>query len=161
MVCCVTGHRPKGFPFERSWYEPLYIKYVDMLALEIENLFNEGYNHFVVGMAEGADLDFARAVLNNKGANDNVVLEAVPYPKEVVKRITEQAREYQDILARCDRIHTVSDHYFKGCMQKRNRYMVDKSDIVIAIWNGREEGGTWYTIKYARSKNKPIRYIMI
>ena len=55
----------------------------------------------------------------------------------------------------------ISERYFKGCMQKRNRYMVDKSDLVLAIWNGSETGGTWNTIKYARSKNKEILYIML
>ena len=39
--------------------------------------------------------------------------------------------------------------------------MVDRSDLVFAIWNGKEEGGTWDTIKYARSKGKEIRYLML
>ena len=38
-------------------------------------------------------------------------------------------------------------------MFKRNRYMVDKSQMVIAVFNGEEKGGTWYTIKYAKNKN--------
>ena len=39
--------------------------------------------------------------------------------------------------------------------------MIDKSDLVIAVWNGEEKGGTWDTIKYARENNKTIRYIML
>lgn len=46
-------------------------------------------------------------------------------------------------------------------MLVRNRYMVDHSDTVLAIWNGEESGGTWQTIKYARSKNKKIDIIHI
>ena len=46
-------------------------------------------------------------------------------------------------------------------MQKRNRYMVDNSDLVLAVWNGEKRGGTWYTIDYALKKGKPVRYIML
>ena len=46
-------------------------------------------------------------------------------------------------------------------MHRRNRYMVDKADLVLAVWNGICSGGTWYTIQYARSLKKPIRYIML
>ncbi len=37
--------------------------------------------------------------------------------------------------------------------------MVDKSELVIAVFNGIEKGGTWYTIKYAKSKNIIIEII--
>ena len=37
--------------------------------------------------------------------------------------------------------------------------MVDKSELVIAVFNGIEKGGTWYTINYAKNKNKVIEII--
>ena len=46
-------------------------------------------------------------------------------------------------------------------MQKRNKYMVDQSDLVIAVWDGKKVGGTWNTIKYAKSKEKQVIYIML
>ena len=46
-------------------------------------------------------------------------------------------------------------------MLARNKYMVDCSDIVLAVWNGGKKGGTWQTIKYANSKNKKIDIIHI
>ena len=36
--------------------------------------------------------------------------------------------------------------------------MVDAADIVLAVWDGKEWGGTWNTIKYAKDKGKEIRY---
>lgn len=39
--------------------------------------------------------------------------------------------------------------------------MADGADMVYAIWNGKESGGTWNTIRYARSKGKSIRYLML
>ena len=40
-------------------------------------------------------------------------------------------------------------------MQKRNKYMVDNSQIVIAVWNGKPSG-TANTVKYAREQGKTV-----
>jgi uncharacterized phage-like protein YoqJ len=40
-------------------------------------------------------------------------------------------------------------------MQKRNEYMVDNSDIVIAVWDG-SKGGTYNCVKYAEKLGKKI-----
>ena len=42
----------------------------------------------------------------------------------------------------------VQRHYDKNCMLRRNRYMVDRSGLLIAAYNGLM-GGTMYTIHYA------------
>ena len=49
----------------------------------------------------------------------------------------------------------VQRHYNKWCFQKRNKYMVDKSDVVLAVWN-RETIGTGNTVKYANEKNRKV-----
>lgn len=40
-------------------------------------------------------------------------------------------------------------------MQKRNEYMTDNSDIVIAVWDG-SKGGTANCVRYAKKLNKEI-----
>jgi len=39
----------------------------------------------------------------------------------------------------------------------RNREMVDACDLVIAFWDGRKHGGTWFTIEYAREQGKEVK----
>ena len=53
----------------------------------------------------------------------------------------------------------VSDRYTPQCYFTRNRYMVDSSDMLFALWNGEQSGGTAYTIKYAMSRNKRIEML--
>lgn len=162
MICCVTGHRPSGFPFPREENNISYVFYIDRLYSEIQNLIGEGYRDFITGMADGADIDFANAILYYREIEMNITLEAaMPYPITYPKTPSEYIDERNDIFFDCNTKTIVSEHYFRGCMQKRNRYMVDKADIVLAIWNGKCAGGTWNTIKYARSKGKEIRYIML
>jgi len=40
-------------------------------------------------------------------------------------------------------------------MQKRNEYMVDNADIVIAVWDG-TKGGTCNCVRYAKKLGKDI-----
>ena len=47
------------------------------------------------------------------------------------------------------------DPKFTDCMDKRNKYMVDQSDVIIAVWSGRPSG-TGKTVQYAQSQGKPI-----
>lgn len=164
MICCVTGHRPAGFPFTRNENDLTFARYTKKLSDEIESLLHNGYSHFITGMAQGADLDFAQSVivLRNQYEYEGITLEAaLPYPVNPAKQLKNCLGTRELVLSECNLKHTVSDHYFRGCMAKRNRYMVDKADLVLAIWNGHESGGTWNTIQYARSKGKPIRYIML
>ena len=156
MTCCVTGHRPSGFPFSERDVES-HAEYKKRLRAQVESLIDQGYRHFITGMAEGADTDFALIVLDFRSRIEGITLEAaVPYPR---KSDPKSLREY--ILSRCDKVSLISERYYNGCMQKRNCYMVDHADIVLAVWNGHEKGGTWNTIRYARQKKKTIRYLML
>lgn len=39
----------------------------------------------------------------------------------------------------------------------RNRQIVDRCDLLIACYDGRERGGTYYTVRYAREQGKEVR----
>ena len=41
------------------------------------------------------------------------------------------------------------------CMQKRNEYMVDNSDYVVAVWDGGRRR-TGNTVEYAKTKGEGI-----
>ncbi len=162
MICCVTGHRPKEFPFRYEEDSHEYIMYRFKLRKELEKLITSGYTTFISGMANGADLDFAEDVLLYRNEGHNISLEAaLPYPIKFSKKDSEYADRLYYVLSNCNSKNTVSPYYHKGCMQNRNRYMVDRSDLILAIWNGHCSGGTWNTIEYARKKKKEIRYIML
>ena len=57
-----------------------------------------------------------------------------------------------------DRRHiaTKTADYQRWLPLERNTFMLDRSDFVIAAWNGVEKGGTWDTVKKARAKNMPV-----
>ena len=130
------------------------------LTQKIEFVITEyGITHFISGMAIGVDLDFAEIVLELKDKYPITFECAVPCPNQTLKWKDTDRLRYERILKRADKISFIEKQYTDECMLKRNRYMVDKSELVIAVFNGIEKGGTWYTIKYARETNTDIEII--
>ena len=43
----------------------------------------------------------------------------------------------------------VQHTYTPGCMGRRNRYMVDRSSLLLAVYDGIPRGGTMNTLAYA------------
>ena len=110
-------------------------------------------------MALGADLNFAKIVLKLR-KHYPVTLEcAIPCPDQTLMWNGADKLRYESILKSADKINLISERYTPDCMLKRNRYMVDKSEVLIAVFNGVERGGTWYTINYAKKNNKQIEII--
>ena len=54
-----------------------------------------------------------------------------------------------------DKVVYTSHDYFRGCMFKRNRHLVNGSSVCIAYLT-QEKGGTAYTVNYARQNNVQV-----
>ncbi len=114
-------------------------------------------------LAEGADRLVAREVLNEDGADLEAVLplETADY---VLDFTTEKSRgEFEGLLARAvkttviPRSGTREDAY-----DRAGRLVVDRSDVMIAVWNGERaegHGGTAEIVTYALERNKPVAWV--
>ena len=63
---------------------------------------------------------------------------------------------YYNIIQQSDNTYCLQHQYTDGCMLRRNRIMVELSSKVIAVHDGRSEGGTAYTVDYARKHGVEI-----
>ena len=157
-TCCITGHRPNGFPWlygKDSKFQSVYEK---LLYERIESYITENnVTDFISGMALGVDMDFAAAVLKLRKKYSSIHLHcAIPCRDQTKLWNRHDVARYNKILKRADFSIIMSEKYTRNCMFERNRYMVDKSDYVFAVWNGERHGGTWYTIEYAKKNHKPV-----
>ncbi len=155
-TCCFTGHRPEKLPWGDNEEDARCLALKARLRDAVETAYAEGMRHFICGMARGCDLYFAETVLEMRERYPEVTLEAaVPCPSQPSGwRLAEQVR-WRRLLARCDMETLVQDHYTPGCMLRRNRYMVDHSALVIAIYDG-TDGGTRRTLEYALRQKVPF-----
>lgn len=153
MKICVTGHRPGklyGYNLSDVRWQNLKMRFKQIL---IENHCTEA----ITGMALGVDTVFALAVLELKEEGYNIQLYcAIPCRNHSCKWIEESIQQYNDILSKADTVKLVSDEEYKPyLMQKRNEYMVDLADKVIAVWDG-TKGGTANCVQYAKKVGKEI-----
>ena len=134
-----------------------------MNALLEKIITKDGYDYFISGGAIGVDTDFAEMVLHFKKLYPHITLEiAVPCENQDLKWNDTDKAKYQKILKCADVVTVLSKKYNRFCMQKRNQYMVDKSDFAIAFWNpDTKKGGTYGTIKYIERKHKDYELICL
>ena len=157
-TCACTGHRPRKLPFGLDESSDLCVELQDTLRNNIEKLIlQEGVTHFISGMALGVDTYFAEIVIELR--NDKypkIKLEAaIPCETQAIHWTDAQRDKYYSIVEQCDVEHMIQTGYTRDCMQKRNRYMVDCCDFLIAVWDG-SPSGTGSTVRYAKRKNKSL-----
>lgn len=156
QTCCFTGHRPAKLPWGNDERDPRCLAMKHSILRELDSLYRMGYTHFISGMALGCDLYFAEAVLELKEIYPPVTLEAaLPFPDQAGRWSEDNRRRWQDILDRCDKKTVVQDHYDRWCMLRRDRYMVDHSALILAVFDG-TPGGTKYTLDCAAQQGLDI-----
>lgn len=155
---CFTGHRPSKFPFgyDESSVGCLAIK--RCLAEAVETLFaSRGVNSFISGMALGVDTWAAEAVVAARQEHPGIrLLAAVPCQGQDSRWPEHARRRYQNLLDLSDRVEVLSeDPYAPWQMMARDRWMVDRSGFLVAVFDG-SPGGTAHTHAYAKKQGLPI-----
>lgn len=167
MNVCFTGHRPNklgGY----DWNTEKNKAIIDKLDHIINKLiFEYGATHFICGGALGVD-QMAFEACNKMSGNCSITTEvAAPFKNQACKWNKYDTDRYNNHL-KCADVVTYTDMldgykikgyqdgiYYPAKMQKRNMYMVDKSDIVVAVWDG-TKGGTGNCVEYAKKQGKII-----
>ena len=160
ITCAFTGHRPKSFPWKYDESAPDCVLLKEVLALQIEELANRGVTDFLSGMAQGTDLWCSEIVLNLKKENPALMLHCIlPCKGQESKWAASAQERYHAILAQANEVVYVGQEYSRECMLKRNRYLVDHSSILLAVYTGSFRSGTGATVRYARQLGRCI-YIL-
>ena len=153
-TCCFTGHRPDKLPWGTQESDPRCAALQERLTAALEQAYEAGCRHFICGMARGCDLLFCRAALALRDRHCDVTVEgAIPCQTQTDSWPASERELHHALLDQCDFETMVQHHYDRGCMMRRNRYMVDRSCRIIAVYNGIPKGGTFQTLAYAMKQN--------
>ena len=151
MRCCFTGHR-------RLSSEEIRVIQYEILSA-VEPLVDENRDcQFLIGGALGFDTIAAETVLFFRDVYPQVRLTLVlPCHNQTKGWLPKDIFRYNDILKRADEVIYTSKEYYKGCMLRRDRYLVEHSDICIAfLRQNAQTGGTGYTVNYCLEKGIPV-----
>ena len=154
--CCFTGHRPTKLPWGYREEDPRCLQLKRRIMDALEAAYEEGYRHFLCGMAQGCDLYFCECVMELRRRHEGVTIEAaIPCPTQADSWPAAQRQRYRALVEACDFETMVSSVYSSSCMQRRDRYMVDHASLLIAAFDG-SAGGTRYTVEYAMRRGLDV-----
>lgn len=148
MKIAVTGHRPHklgGY----SPSNPLKKRIKEVMAKIIDLLKPE---EVISGMALGVDQWWAEVALESGVP----VYAAVPFVGQESRWPDSSKEHYRVLMQAATRVKVVCEGgYSAAKMQKRNEWMVDHADVILAIWDG-SKGGTGNCVAYAQKQKKPL-----
>ena len=140
------GHREIDYFFK---YESI----IEEIVYKAIN--NNPYVDFLVGRDGDFDTLCASVVQKAKknfGTAKCGLTWVLPYEKAEFNNNAEDFNKYYDNVEVC--IKSANAHP-KGAIQIRNRYMVDRSDLVV-FFVERDKGGAYQTMQYAKKQGKEI-----
>jgi uncharacterized phage-like protein YoqJ len=155
-TCCFSGYRPNKLPWSYHETDERCLLLKKKLYDVITAAYHSGIWYYICGMAMGCDMYFSEAILKFRETHPDVTLEAALPCEDQAAKWNEAIRErYFRLLRQCDKETYVSRRYTPNCMLLRNKYMVDKSATLIAVYDGRF-GGTMHTVGYAEANGLDI-----
>lgn len=141
---CFTGHRkipPSEIGFLSKKLEETVIRLIEM-----------GYEFFGTGGALGFDTLAAQTILKLRVKYPNIKLILVlPCETQADLWDADDKEVYFDIKSKADKSVCISENFTNQCLFKRNRHLVDNSNLCVCYYKS-DKGGTAYTVNYAISK---------
>lgn len=148
MIIALTGHREEDCISEEHVRE--------RVRETVREIGADSITAVITGMANGFDLwggtEFVRLGIP--------VWAARPWSTHGPR--TSDVELYAEVIEAAERVVVVTEtDEYPGpwVYHKRNEWMVDHADRVLAYWSGKERGGTYACIKYARKQDVKIRNI--
>lgn len=159
-IACFTGHRPQGdlrFDIER----PQGAALARRVRLAVGTLCHvQGVRLFLCGMAPGFDLFAAKRLLemHREGAIPPEVglIAVIPYAGHALDVPRDWQPIYEQVLWESRDQCVVCPQKHREAFRKRNAFMVDRSEFVVAYWNHAVRSGTGMTVRMARRQAKVV-----
>lgn len=164
-TCAITGHRPSRFKWKYNENNNGCRRLKKRLREQIIWLYEQGVRRFYVGGALGVDLWCGEILLRLKeqeAYRDIALVLALPFQGHDVAWDERSRRRMAFLIRHSAETVTVGteDQTPAVNYRRRNEYMVDHADILLAVYDDDRSirSGTGITVHYARKRRLPIRF---
>lgn len=154
MIYAFTGHRPQrlGIGYSKEDSKLLYRFAREFLA-----------EHRPEAAISGFALGWDQAVAHASIHEQIPVIAAVPFEGQESRWPQASQERYRILLKHASEIHVLSPGpYTPDAMLLRDRWMVDRVDrsgLVVSLFDGERRGGTWHTVQYAHQRKKQVHQL--
>lgn len=147
LIIVATGHRLDHLTLHLGHEVP----YTNLIALARRELSDLRAKSVIVGMATGWDLAVGAAAMDL----GLPITAAIPFPNQTARFDLASLVLWQRVLAKASQVVHVSWSYDSGAFQRRNEWMVDRAELVLALFGG-WNGGTKNCVRYALAQGKRV-----
>lgn len=155
MILGITGHRPHP---HLGGYDIPNLMYTALKEAIKEMFVSLNPDKIISGMAQGTDQYSVEVAIEL----EIPFVAALPCDNQDAMWPQKAKDRFQYLLSKASEIHNVSPGgYTKSCMHERDRWIVNNSDALLAVWNGQNFGGTFATVRMAQKRiNKGDQYLI-
>lgn len=158
----LTGHRPEKLPQNGDENSPEIQALKRKLHIEIQKAVAVGYQTFITGLNRGVDFWCAEEILKLKEHYPFLkLIAALPCVNQFKLWQKADTQKHLHLLSKTDDIYTVTIDFTPTCIHERNRYMVDQSSRLIAVYDGNPSSDTAHTVNYAKARGLDLRVIWL
>ena len=168
-----TGHRPEflgGYDWSSPQNRRIGLAIKKTILNEMSSIDETDFT-FYFGGALGADqmaFEVVKFIQERHPEYNITKVLCVPLKVQENRWPAESRQKYHEQMLSAEKVvyvDTLDDYklgnikpgvYHPAKMMARNRYMVDNCQTLIAIYNGRNTGGTFNCVQYAQKENKNI-----
>lgn len=159
-VCAITGHRPTRFKFKYNENNTGCKRLKKRLHDQFILLYQQGVRRFLAGGALGVDMWSSEILLDLKNQPEYSDIELVivlPHPGHDERWDVRSKERMGFLLKHCTEHLTLGTGSGAGSYYKRNRYLVDHADCLVAVYDNNRaiRSGTGMTVRYAEKQGKP------
>lgn len=151
----ISGHRPGKLPTGQ-----MLRMLQSMLYFELFTAIQEGADTFYVGMAQGMDLWAAEYLLSARQKSPLRLIAVEPFAGHIARLSGSALYRSQNVLERADETVVLAPHYYRGCFAKRNLYLVEHCQRLIAVMLD-PRSGTGQTVRAAKRAGVDVRCLTL
>lgn len=164
LTCAITGHRPTRFRFKYNENNNGCKRIKKRIRDQLMLLYEQGFRQFWVGGALGVDMWAGEILLRLKEQPEYCEIQlmiALPFEGHDANWEERSRRRMAFLIRHSTQTIIVGQKDAPPAVnyRRRNEYMVDRADCLLAVYDRSIRSGTGMTVRMAEKKGLPITLI--